>query len=66
MAEANSTADVAKRTAAMTAAEKILMEDYPIMPIYHYAGRRLVHTYVKGWVDNVRNVNLSRYLSVEK
>jgi oligopeptide transport system substrate-binding protein len=66
MREANSTGDIAKRAAAMRRAEEILMESYAIMPIYHYAGRRLVHQYVKGWIDNARNQNLSRYLSVEK
>ena len=66
MNDANTTADTAKRGAAMQAAEKILMESYAVIPIYHYAGRRLVHQYVKGWTDNVRNVNLSRYLTVER
>ena len=66
MNEANTTADQPKRVAAMQAAEKILMESYAVIPIYHYAGRRLVHQYVKGWTDNVRNVNLSRYITVER
>ena len=66
MNEANTTADQPKRVAAIQAAEKILMESYAVIPIYHYAGRRLVHQYVKGWTDNVRNVNLSRYIAVER
>ncbi|MDX2144022.1 MAG: peptide ABC transporter substrate-binding protein [Rhodospirillaceae bacterium] len=66
MAEANTVADMARRAAAMRKAEEVLMETYAIMPIYHYAGRRLVHQYVKGWVDNARNQNLSRYLAIEK
>jgi oligopeptide transport system substrate-binding protein len=66
MREANTSGDKATRAQAMRKAEEILMESYAIMPIYHYAGRRLVHQYVKGWIDNARNQNLSRYLTVER
>jgi oligopeptide transport system substrate-binding protein len=66
MEQANTTADMAKRAALLTQAETILMNDYAIMPIYHYAGRRLVHQYVKGWIDNARNQNQSRYLRIER
>ncbi|MSO97239.1 MAG: peptide ABC transporter substrate-binding protein [Rhodospirillaceae bacterium] len=66
MSAANSTGDLAQRAAFMRQAEEVLMENYTIMPVYHYAGRRLVHQYVKGWVDNPRNQNLSRYLTIER
>ena len=66
MNEANTISDMKRRAEAMRAAEKILLDTQAIMPIYHYAGRRLVHTYVKNWIDNPRNANLARYLSVEK
>lgn len=66
MHEANSTADMKKRAELMSRAEQILMDDYAIMPIYHYAARRLIQPYVKGWVDNLRNQNQARYLTIEK
>ncbi len=66
MAEANTIVDVPRRAALMRQAEKILLDTQAIMPIYHYAGRRLVQTYVKNWIDNPRNANLARYLSIEK
>ena len=66
MAEANSIGVMSKRAETMHAAEKILMDSYAIIPIYHYAGRRLVHQYVKGWIENPRNSNQSRYLTVER
>jgi oligopeptide transport system substrate-binding protein len=66
MAEANTIADMKRRAELMGQAEKILLDTQAVMPIYHYAGRRLVHTYVKNWVDNPRNANLARYISVEK
>jgi len=66
MLEANSIVDMKRRAEAMRQAEKILLDTQAIMPIYHYSGRRLIHTYVKNWVDNPRNANLARYLSVER
>jgi oligopeptide transport system substrate-binding protein len=66
MAEANSIVDIKRRAEAMRQAEKILLDAQAVIPIYHYAGRRLVHTYVKNWFDNPRSGNLARYLKVEK
>lgn len=66
MAEANTIIDMKRRADLMQQAEKILLDTQAVMPIYHYAGRRLIHTYVKNWIDNPRNANLARYLSVEK
>ncbi len=50
--------DNAKRVEYMHQAEKILMEDMPIIPLYFYTQPRLVKTYVKnyaaislGWID---------------
>ena len=66
MAEANTIVDVQRRAELMRQAEKILLDTQAVMPIYHYAGRRLVQTYVKNWFDNPRSGNLARYLKVEK
>jgi oligopeptide transport system substrate-binding protein len=66
MAEANTIVDAPRRAELMRQAEKILLDTQAVMPIYHYAGRRLVQTYVKNWFDNPRSGNLARYLKVEK
>ena len=42
------------------------MEDYAMLPIYHYVSRRLVKTYIGGWVGNARNVYKARYLTVNR
>lgn len=66
MLEANSSGDKAKRAEIMARAERRMMENHTIMPVYYYAARRLISQDVKGWIDNPRNQNLSRYLRVER
>ena len=57
--------DVATRMALMREAEQIAMEDSPITPITYYVSKRLVNPRVKGYVPNVRGINLGRYMSVD-
>ena len=57
--------DPAKRMALFREAEQMALADNPIMPIYVYVNRDLVAPYVKGWVDNVRDLNRTRWLSIE-
>lgn len=66
MAEANTIIDMKRRADLMRQAEKILLDTQAVMPMYHYAGRRLVHQYVKNFYDNPRNANLARYITVDK
>jgi ABC-type oligopeptide transport system substrate-binding subunit len=65
MDEASFTADLVKRAALLAQAERILLEELPVMPIYFYVSKNLVSTKVKGWQDNpldweyVRNLSLA-------
>ena len=43
-------------------AEKILLNDLPIIPLYHATTRHLVNPSIQGWMDNFMNVHPSRYL----
>ncbi len=56
--------DPAKRSLAMGHAETILMDDAPIIPIYHYVSKSLVSPLVSGWVSNIANVHPSRVMRV--
>lgn len=47
--------DLDARVKIMQEAEKILMTELPIMPIYGYSWNRLVSPSVKNWQDNVQD-----------
>jgi len=58
--------DIDDRAARMLEAEEHVINDHPAIPLYFYTGRRLVQTYVKGWIDNARGVYPSRWLWIEE
>ncbi len=55
-----------ERQALLAQAEAVLLEEMPAIPLYYYVSRHLVNPDVRGYVDNVRDVHLSRYLSLEQ
>jgi oligopeptide transport system substrate-binding protein len=52
----------ARRNRLMTEAERILLEDTVIVPIYTYVTKRLVDPHIRGWQDNVMDHHYSRYM----
>ncbi len=46
--------------------EALLLQEMPAIPLYYYVSRHLVKPEVKGFTDNVRDIHLSRYLSLEQ
>ena len=65
MKEAENQADAKLRSEAMAQAERVLLADMPIVPVYHYTTQHLVSSKVTGWVDNVMDVHPSRYLGIK-
>ncbi len=66
MKEVYATADLATRMQLMHDAERIVMDDAPIAPLNYYVSKRIVKPYVSGIVDNVRGINLGRYVSLDR
>jgi len=65
LAEAALEADPARRRALLEAAERRMLEQYPVLPLYHPVGRRLIKPWVHGFAPNVHNRTYSRHLSVD-
>jgi oligopeptide transport system substrate-binding protein len=62
MKRAERTIDLDARARLMEEAERIMMDDLPLIPIYHYVSKRLVKPWVDGWVDNIVDIHPTRYL----
>jgi len=53
MAASQATSDVATHFEKLYAAQNLLMEDLPILPVYYYADVYLIQSYVTGWGRSV-------------
>jgi oligopeptide transport system substrate-binding protein len=52
----------ARRNRMMYEAERLLLEDNPIVPVYTYVSKRLVDPHVQGWQSNAMDHHYSRYM----
>jgi oligopeptide transport system substrate-binding protein len=64
LARAAATADPAERRELLQSAERVMLHDHPLLPIYFYVNKHLVKPQVHGWYDNVMNVVYSKDLSL--
>ena len=60
------TLDLQQRAEQLASAEALALQDHPVIPLYFYAGRRLVNTRVVGWIDNPRAANPTRFLTLTR
>jgi oligopeptide transport system substrate-binding protein len=51
-----------RRKRMMFEAERILLEDNPIIPVYTYVTKRLVNLHIRGWENNVMDHHHSRFM----
>ena len=65
MEQASTTTDMDERAALLRQAEAIAMENQAVIPIYYYVSKNLVSTKVSGWEPNVKDLQRTRYLSIE-
>lgn len=64
LAAAAAERDPARRATLLATAERRLLEQQPILPLYHYVSKHLVAPRVVGWTDNLLDVHLSRQLAL--
>ncbi|HEY6126523.1 MAG TPA: peptide ABC transporter substrate-binding protein [Steroidobacteraceae bacterium] len=62
--EASRQTDAARRRALLEQAERLMLADHPIIPLYYYVNKHLVKPELKGWYDNVMNVVYSQDLEI--
>jgi ABC-type oligopeptide transport system substrate-binding subunit len=64
--EASSAGSATARQALLGEAERQLLGDVPLIPLYFYVSKHLVAPRVLGWYDNVMNVTYSKDLSLAR
>jgi oligopeptide transport system substrate-binding protein len=64
--QAERTTDLPARARMMEEAERIFLNDVPIIPIYHYVSKRYVKANVVGWVNNVMDMHPTRHLDLRR
>ena len=57
--------DQGRRRALLEEAERTMLADHPLLPLYFYVNKHLVKPQVLGWYDNVMNVTYSRDLGLK-
>ena len=63
--EAERTADIQKRRKILESAERTMLNDYPVVPIFFYSSKRLFKPYIQGELPNSLNRLYSKHLKIE-
>ena len=58
--------DLQRRRALLEQAERLMLADTPVIPLYFHVSRHLVKPWVRGWQDNIMNLQYSRHLSLQR
>jgi oligopeptide transport system substrate-binding protein len=66
LAQASREADPAARMALLEEAERLMLEDLPVLPIYYYVTKRVVKPWVTGWQSNIMDHHHTRYFRILK
>ncbi|MEO8224256.1 MAG: peptide ABC transporter substrate-binding protein, partial [Gammaproteobacteria bacterium] len=59
-------ADAGKRMAMLEEAERVMLDDMPMLPIYYYVSKRVVKPWVVGYEDNIMDHHQSRFVRILK
>ena len=63
--QAQAQLDPGARRALLEQAERLMLRDTPLIPLYFYVNKHLVKPEVLGWYDNVMNVTYSKDLGLK-
>ncbi len=66
LARSRATDHPAERAALLAEAERVMLADVPLIPLFFYVSKHLVAERVEGWYDNVMNVTYSRDLALRQ
>jgi len=58
--------DMQSRATLLQQAERKMLNDYPVMPLYFYVSKHLVKPWVKGYQPNIMNRDQTRYLRIDR
>jgi len=57
--------DPDRRRLFLEEAERVMLADHPVIPLYFYVSKHLVKPYVRGWGDNLLDYHYSQHLSLD-
>ncbi|MBT8100213.1 MAG: peptide ABC transporter substrate-binding protein [Gammaproteobacteria bacterium] len=57
--------DMDRRRLFLEEAERLMLADHAVIPLYFYVSKHLVHPSVNGWQDNVLDYHYSQHLSLD-
>ena len=60
--KADHEADLAKRTQYLKQAEKLMVDDAAVLPMYYWVSRNFVSPQLTGWVDNIIDHHRKRWM----
>ena len=58
--------DPKSRRLYLEEAERVLLADHPVIPLYFYVSKHLVSPDIVGWGDNVLDYHYSQHLSLAR
>jgi len=64
MDQAAAQVDLHKRRLFLEEAERVLLREHPVIPLYFFVSKHLVSPRVRGWGDNVLDYHYSQHLSL--
>jgi len=66
LARAAAAVDPAQRRGLLEQAERVMLQDQPVIPLYFYVSKHLVKPRVTGWYSDIMNVTYSKDLGLTR